>query len=419
MHESFDGGGDEQWLPANIPETDTDPETDINPYYDYEADEAAGDMLPAQGESPDENDDAVVPYAADNAPAVTPQDIVPALDVATKSGIIRFIVGDNVVREHHYTAPTDAKGDVDVYRLTRSYTDNLRSRGMYPREVGIESLESEPLARYRRAEGRLGHVLRVTEHLTDKANTPVHIFRDPHDVDAVMHHEFGKSWRESGGIYTPTTGILWVRSPDSPQLQSGLARMVVESSAAVVAIQRESNRALPSSRRQLPGTTGGNPQPAQQDQHIRFEMGVGYERPDIMTRPDGVGFHRAVTDMITLRVMREGGFRGAPTLSVRSLNIVLDGVIQEAARRTGDTPSGIANDIAAGYFSGNLHGLERLGEVYGVKGLREIMSLTGRESLKDITAMAKRLHIPQIGQAYRQIESAKPAARFHVYDWWR
>jgi hypothetical protein len=411
MTEIGEGGYDERdWPPVPYDEQDQTEELGPDPLY--------GDITTTQGMTeaqlpilPEYGDEIVPPYA--QYPATRPQEVVrPKHDVRLpyKTGILSIDVGTTEVQHRQYRVQPGPDGQIDANTLLRAYFESLRERKKYPNEVNINSQENAAIDRYGQAQLRVGGQLHIPGAVDYKvSHTPYHIFTDKNDVNNVVAGQMGPEWvTTTRGIYTPVTGVLWVRTDKPAVLESGLARMVVESSAAALALPPDSGH------KKAISSAPHHKNKQEKDTEFEVILGSGYDRRDILPKRECTGLHDAVGDMATLRVLREGGYQGRPILSKLGINVVLDGVIRETARRQNEDVRIVADDLLRGYYTGHLNGLNRILNALGKTGSYHFLTLSGQENAQDIHNIADALRIPDIARTYRRIAQG---GNGNLYRW--
>jgi hypothetical protein len=348
-------------------------------------------------------------------PVKRPQEVVRrerGIQAPYRTGILSIDVGTAEVQHRQYRARPGPDGQVDANVLIRTYFESLREGKKYPHEVTINTEESTAIDHYGQAQLRVGRQLKISDAVDYKIkHTPYHIFTDKDDVDSVVASQMGPEWVTTGrGIYTPVTGVLWVRTNKPAVMESGLARMVVESSAAALALPPDSGyqKAIASAPHHR------NHRQEKNDTEFEVVLGSGYDRRDILPKRECTGLHHAVGDMAALRVLREGNYRGRPILSKLGINVVLDGVIRETAKRQNEDIRTVADDLLKGYYTGHLHGLNRILDALGRAGSYHFLTLSGQERAQDIRNIAKVLKIPDIAHTYRRIIQGENG---NLYRW--
>jgi|GEM_PF-2562951 len=442
---TVEGGGYDdtypEWVAGRI-EGEPEEQPPLDTVYGDIVDDYDGSMLPEQTAEGELVDDMPAELA-EVQPARPPMRREPE---GWQSGTVKYTNG-KVTHTRSFRAPL-YDGKVDGYRLARGFIESVRDGAQYRGETHMNRAEQQIVDRYREAQRRVGVDLGIPGAVAYKLDsTPYRVFNTPEQLAAAVRKQLGVERRtDSRGVYEPVMGALWVRTPSVPVMETGLARLVVLSSAAVVVIPQqpktnEAYKALPpafrdqlerrrsnrgaiaapqaDAARQLPSTAQNQiarrdgrsgvarPQPAKTQQTgVEALFGEGYDRPDVITDSRRTrGVHSAVGDMATMRVLREGGYRGAPVLRSPAYNIVLDGVIRVAAARLREPRRDIADDLLRGYYGGQLDGLHRVQRAIGSWGTDRLMTMRSSMSFMEMGKVGDAIGAPDLEDRYRKLLS--------------
>jgi hypothetical protein len=292
-------------------------------------------------------------------------------------------------------------GEVDDMQLMRDYVNRLRSRVSYRHEGRFSRHERDTLARCKEAQLRLADRLQVLPQVEDDIdNTPYHAFDRKPDMDRVVIDNMGVSWlRTRPGMYSPFTGALWTHTDGAYTTESGISRLVAESSATFIGLPE--------------GTLTGDAAQAMAEKNV--EVGIGFNRPDLVPRLGHTGLHDAMTDLAAMRVLREAGFEGAPLFYGVGTHLVLDQLIRTHAHQTEQHPREVANGLLASYYSGDLNNLFDITRRMTKIARIGLLTMHGNERLADMQRLSVQMHMPDLA---RQYQAERSGALTRIYNWY-
>jgi hypothetical protein len=318
-------------------------------------------------------------------------------------GWFRIVIDGQPKHGRSYTV-REPQTPADEQRLVRAYFEAVRDQGPYDKAVPMNQNEHRYYTMYRAAQTRVAERLRVTDSVEyDIDKTPYHVFNDKAAMHAVVRRMMSeKSITPGNGIYSPLTGALWVRTADPAEMERGFARLSVESSAAFVGMP-------PVDQRERVGP---------QEVGYLLNLGTGYARSDLVKDYiNNDGFNRAVTDMAVKGLMQEAGSPVAPRYRSLGINVVLDCVIREAARRFPRpevTQSVVANSLLKGYYNGDTQYVQALRKLFPHIGIARMLRMDGGERAWDLQVIEQALGVSGIAERYRRIRAGEPA---RLYEW--
>lgn len=398
-------------------------------------------------EQPSDTDE-IVPDYANYAPSVVPrarQEVriyepphTPARSVRVKCSLN---VGGTPKHGMVIEVPR-LQTDEDQVLAMREYMERLRHRGKYEGELDMNKQEGAILTHYMDAQRRIAADLGIEDNvLYDLTNTPYHVLPDKAAVDKIIRHEMSDSWvSPTGGSYTPITGALWPRyvdiraarqqARDTSHPQPLQQRQLGQRPSSGLEVRRRSNLPAPAGRPSMPpvdiarmqrgfarliaessATFIGVPENVRggirRGGELSVQWGIGYKRPDLLPSLGSDGLHRAVTEMATARILREGGYKGPVKWQSYGVNAVLDGVIRAVAERHSKRPQQVANALLAGYYNGDLTPLRRVAASLPKGALHELTTLRATERDVRINHLSRVLDIPGIAKTYKALSTGE------------